>query len=360
MAFSGKIEDLPVLDIFQYLNAGKKTGTLILSRQEETAYVYFQNGEIVHAVSPQKSNIGYLLVERQEITLKVLQQALVLQNGKCKGKPVGQILVELNAISPQGLRTAVVEQIRQVIRYLIGWKEGEFNFCPNEIAPVDDITLNPISDLSVSKLNTPMLLMEAVDGAAPNPPAASSVPERSQSAPPRVRVAAVSEAVRPAPKPAESRLNAETETARNCPVLLLTDDGFLRNLLRDHLRQKKIDVTAVTLLNDCFKKAEEFIGKNEPPFLLLDENPVGLPKFRQRACAILAREIERLKGEAPAVVMMQAMDIGLISELYRSGVTGVLPKPIRGKENDQDYPELVRCLSGVILAQIRQFNRVPV
>jgi len=103
MGFSGKIEDLPVLDIFQYLHAGCKSGTLKLTRENELAYVYFQKGNIIHAVSPQRSNIGYLLVEGKDISLKILQKALVLQTDQSKEKPVGQILVEMGAISQERL-----------------------------------------------------------------------------------------------------------------------------------------------------------------------------------------------------------------------------------------------------------------
>ncbi|HET6370496.1 MAG TPA: DUF4388 domain-containing protein, partial [Nitrospiria bacterium] len=67
MAFFGRIEDLSIVDLIQYLHAGGKGGTLKLTRRNDTdfvdeaAYVYFQKGNIVHAVAPQRTCIGDLL-----------------------------------------------------------------------------------------------------------------------------------------------------------------------------------------------------------------------------------------------------------------------------------------------------------
>ena len=49
MSLVGRLEDLALSDIFQILSIGKKTGTLVIRSEKDSAFIVFKNGLIVRA-----------------------------------------------------------------------------------------------------------------------------------------------------------------------------------------------------------------------------------------------------------------------------------------------------------------------
>jgi len=414
MALEGKIEDLAVKDLLQYLHAGRKSGTCLLSRENEKAYIYLHNGNIVHATHPHSTNVGDILIQNNYISSEVLQKALALQKKDQKDKPIGQILVEKKEIRQGQLKEIVLKQIKDVIQYLVDWKKGDFSFENNKMIPVDDINLNPISVLPMSQINTQLLLMGMMQplepSKLPNDPLSARV--EPKTIPDQIDLARLEDAdffgtrneiqdVRkavppqpshPAPSPAESAKSAEKEApspgvkegliappAKTEPlmspnysrekfesrwrvgkkdlILLLTGDGIFKNLLREALQDQDFSVVTPTTTGQFLVKAETYLARGVIPFFLTDDRLPGAKRSGNDAGISILSEVRKSGWPTPVVVMIETPDTEKTWQLYRAGARAVLPKPVRNDRGKASFPGEVNQFSDVIEAITQQLEK---
>jgi len=182
MSLVGRLEDLALPDIFQIISLSKKTGTLIARSRRGTGMVVFKDGQVIQAASDSiRDSLGNILVSQGMVTESVLAKALALQKTDVD-KPLGMILVEMEAVSAQTLETLIRKQIEEIVYELLGWEEGFFNFELGEIAPKDKIAVDTQQFLLRAGISAEYLLMEGTrllderkkDMPAPAPVAPSS------------------------------------------------------------------------------------------------------------------------------------------------------------------------------------------
>ncbi len=129
MGFVGRIEDLAVVDIFQVIALGKRTGTLTLTRRKDQGLVVFRNGAIVFCqTNAIHETLGSILVNRHHIDEATLLAALDIQQRSETPRPLGSILVEMDAITPETLRDVAYEQVKAILAELLLWDSGVFQF----------------------------------------------------------------------------------------------------------------------------------------------------------------------------------------------------------------------------------------
>jgi hypothetical protein len=134
MGFSGRLEGITPSDIFQIISQSRMTGTLIARCQEGTAMVIFKNGQVIEAASdtPHES-LGYLLVAQGLMSEDSIRAA----RDRRKQEPdrlLGEILVEMGAISEQTLESVVLRQIGHIVHRLVACEDGFFTFDNGEMA----------------------------------------------------------------------------------------------------------------------------------------------------------------------------------------------------------------------------------
>ena len=133
MGINGNISTMSLIEVFQWLQTGLKTGTLqIESPDALRKEVYFRNGFIISASSNDiRESIGQFLLFTRRITEQQLTEAL--QNQKRDHVLLGKILVQKGFLSRGDLIKLLRTISEEIIYDLFLWKEGKFEFVDDQL-----------------------------------------------------------------------------------------------------------------------------------------------------------------------------------------------------------------------------------
>lgn len=141
MAIEGALQDVSLADICQLLGMGMKTGCLSITDRSNFGYVYFEKGRVIYAsVLNRRDRLGELLVRNHVITRKDLSTATEMQSTN-KGRRLGQILVDIEALSEDELHKYIKMQIEEAVYHLFAWTQGSFHFDTDQRPEEDGIYL---------------------------------------------------------------------------------------------------------------------------------------------------------------------------------------------------------------------------
>ncbi len=135
MAIEGPLKELGIHDVLQLLDLSRKTGRLSVSSKlrHNSGTVYFENGSVVYAeVENNPHLLGGLLVRGGKITEADLTQAREMQL-RGDARRLGEILIDIGAITERALDQQVRKQIEEVVFELVGWDEGYFSFSEGDL-----------------------------------------------------------------------------------------------------------------------------------------------------------------------------------------------------------------------------------
>ena len=165
MSFDGDLEHLPIVDVIQLLHATRKSGTLTLRSLKGEGQLVFHDGFIVSANHVNNSvRIGQILVEMGAITAEELDKALQEQQQTpgTQRKPLIQTLIESGRVQTatayQGLETLIEMTIVEVLT----WTRGTFSLDVNRIYVSDEYRYFPEQLKQEIQLNTQNVLMDAL------------------------------------------------------------------------------------------------------------------------------------------------------------------------------------------------------
>ncbi|MEM7350051.1 MAG: DUF4388 domain-containing protein [Acidobacteriota bacterium] len=161
MSLNGKLEDVSLADVMQFVHLGRRTGTLSLTRGSQEAEIGFHRGQIVSAWAPGSRRLGELLVDKGLVEPETMADTLRQQSSEQPRRSLGQVLIASGALEFEDIRQVIEEQIEQSIYELVTWSTGSFEFALDELKPIDDIAMYPGDVIPKLDLNTQMVLLEA-------------------------------------------------------------------------------------------------------------------------------------------------------------------------------------------------------
>lgn len=161
MSLNGKLEDVSLADVMQFIHLGRRTGTLSLARSGDEAEIGFHRGQIVSAWSPSAQRLADLLVDQGMVLPETMSEMLRRQNAEQPRRSLGQILVTSGTLELDQIRQAIETQIEETVYELVTWSSGAFEFALDELKPNEDIAMYPGDVIPKLNLNTQMLLLEA-------------------------------------------------------------------------------------------------------------------------------------------------------------------------------------------------------
>jgi hypothetical protein len=154
MPIEGPLRELGIHDVFQLLDLSRKTGALsvVSALRDNQGTVFFDGGAVVFAsIRSNPHRLGDMLVRAGKISEADLDRARATQQ-KGDSRRLGEILLEMGAVTPKELERHVRLHIEEVVFELMSWREGYFSF---EERPISDAP----SEASV-RISTESLLME--------------------------------------------------------------------------------------------------------------------------------------------------------------------------------------------------------
>lgn len=324
MAISGNLEDVSVADVMQFIHLGRRTGTLMMRRDDERGMIGFHRGRLVSAGSPATPRLGNLLREAELVSREELEEAIRLQESEEEGRSLGQILVSMDALEPEGLRRVVAQQIEETISELVSWERGTFEFVVDDLRPVDDIALSLGDVVPDADINTQMVLLEAArifdernrSGGAPDDTHPASLQSGeggratalAQETEGEARASAVAE---PEEAWAEGPTEAEIGVHR---LQIVTSDAELTEALDHALPPGFAPVEPVGL-----QAAGKAFPGHETPLVVLD--------LRRKGVSV--EELGRLRRTRRGTPLVALVEAGAsLGEIYEAGALAALPPEV--------------------------------
>jgi hypothetical protein len=164
--FRGTLARLPLPELLRELQSASATGILSLHAGSARKALYLRDGRVVFATSNQTGDrLGEVLLREGKVTREQNEASTrVLANGRRQGRA----LIELGALTPDELWSAVQMQVREIVLSVLQWEEGAFHFEESVLPEKERITV----DLDVTGL-----VLEGVRRADPNGPIRARHPD---------------------------------------------------------------------------------------------------------------------------------------------------------------------------------------
>lgn len=162
-SLAGRLEDIPLPELLQFLSANDKTGRLSLSRREGDGLVVLKEGRIVYAASSSiRETFGNILLCRGLISEPTLMEAIERQHWPGEAKRLGAILVEMGGVRPEDLVEVMRQQIEGVLLELARWPSGFFRFDAMPVPQQSEIEVDAQDFLITDGVSTDRVLIELV------------------------------------------------------------------------------------------------------------------------------------------------------------------------------------------------------
>ena len=140
---------MSLVDLLQFLAAGRKSGTLKFDRGKITKQVYFKNGLIVGSKSNDpREYLGQVLLHYGKVDDAQLKTAREAQ--RSSGAKLGEVLVQQGFLTESEVLEILKTRTLDAIYDLFMWNEGEFEFYDDEPPPEDLLLIEVGQKLSKS------------------------------------------------------------------------------------------------------------------------------------------------------------------------------------------------------------------
>lgn len=149
---TGRLRDQRLPKILTHLQRQKKTGVLVVRRNDQNRSIFIKDGDIIFATSKYRDDwLGEVLLKVGKITLSQYEKASeVTRNTQ---KRLGTVLVEHGVLTAKDLFWAVTLQVKEIILSLFTWLDGEYRF---EEGPL------PAQEIITLKMSTANLILDGI------------------------------------------------------------------------------------------------------------------------------------------------------------------------------------------------------
>ena len=142
MALKGNLRDFSTTQLLNLINLARKTGTLSIQTEAESAQMSFREGKLIYAYMGH-DNGNHLAQILQNSGKLSPEQAQVIQShaeGK-SDKEIGHLLVTARRVTQNDIIQSVRQSVLDTVYKLFTWGEGVFRFDANKLPNSGYITI---------------------------------------------------------------------------------------------------------------------------------------------------------------------------------------------------------------------------
>lgn len=143
MALKGNLRDFSTTQLLNLINLARKTGTLSIQTESESAQMSFREGKLIYAYMGNDNGKNHLAQILQNSGKLSPEQAQVIQShaeGK-SDKEIGHLLVTARRVTQNDIIQSVRQNVLDTVYKLFTWGEGVFRFDANKLPNSGYITI---------------------------------------------------------------------------------------------------------------------------------------------------------------------------------------------------------------------------
>ncbi|MBE2232431.1 MAG: DUF4388 domain-containing protein [Anaerolinea sp.] len=143
MALKGNLRDFSTTQLLNLINLARKTGTLSIQTESESAQMSFREGKLIYAYMGNDNGKNHLAQILQTSGKLSPEQAQVIQShaeGK-SDKEIGHLLVTARRVTQNDIIQSVRQNVLDTVYKLFTWGEGVFRFDANRMPNSGYITI---------------------------------------------------------------------------------------------------------------------------------------------------------------------------------------------------------------------------
>ncbi len=134
MALKGNLRDFPFTQLLNLINLAQKTGALTIAGSNDTARIFFLNGNLTYARMGREEN-GLVTILYKASKLSTAQHRIIkARTQNMNEKELGLLLINANYISRQDILNCIQTYCVSVLNRLFTWADGHFQF-DNDVLP---------------------------------------------------------------------------------------------------------------------------------------------------------------------------------------------------------------------------------
>jgi len=142
MALKGNLRDFSTTQLLNLINLARKTGTLTIQHNGESAHMSFREGKLIYAYMGD-NDVNHLAQILQHSGKLSAEQAQIIQShaeGK-SDKQLGHLLITAGRVTQNDIIQSVRQNVLDIVYRLFTWAEGIFRFEANRLPSPGHITI---------------------------------------------------------------------------------------------------------------------------------------------------------------------------------------------------------------------------
>ena len=142
MALNGNLSGFSFVQLLNLINLAKKTGALTVENEGRSAKLFFRNGKLASA-SLQNGHVPLVkMLARVKLIPASLAAQLAERYKNISEKEAGIFLMNSGLLSQAQIFSGIESYLKEIVRALFLWREGEFYFAESELPPKEFILVN--------------------------------------------------------------------------------------------------------------------------------------------------------------------------------------------------------------------------
>jgi hypothetical protein len=142
MALKGNLRDFSTTQLLNLINLARKTGTLTIQHNSDTAQMSFREGKLIYAFMGEESENHLAQILHNAGKLSEEQARLIQMRAKgTSDKQLGHMLIQRGHITQSDIIQSVRQNVLDTVYKLFTWADGLFRFDANTLPSPGHITI---------------------------------------------------------------------------------------------------------------------------------------------------------------------------------------------------------------------------